>query len=69
MKYCIWVIDTLWVEFFLRISLLGFIKIMLILYNELENVGVIVCLFKIFGKIYKVIWAWNFVSLSYEFNL
>lgn len=39
--YDIWGIDTLWVEFFLRISLFGFIiKIMLILYNELENVGI-----------------------------
>lgn len=37
----IWGIDTLWVEFFLRINLFGFIiKIMLILYNELENVGI-----------------------------
>lgn len=61
MIYFTWGIDTLWVEFFLRISLLGFIKIMLILYNELENIGISVSLFKIFGKIYKVIWAWNFL--------
>lgn len=61
MIYFIWGIDTLWVEFFLRISLFGFIKIMLILYNELENIGISVYLFKIFGKIYKVIWAWNFL--------
>ena len=54
MIYFIWGIDTLWVEFFLRISLFGFIKIMLILYNELENIGISVYLFKIFETIFDI---------------